>query len=156
MKKAVKAAINDAAALHFAGGALKDQDVPVGTHDLTGYRVVITFPDGATVRRDPGTEGDGFNAAGVASQDDGAPSMAAVLQFLKNAGLSGPETSALWVEAIREVHEKGIKAEELIPPEAVKAMVKVHGKRQADVAIRRRTPAKRLGLDLAKVTVERA
>jgi hypothetical protein len=48
---AKKLTFNEAAALHWAQGALKAQSVPVGEHVLDSCRVTITCPKGAKVIR---------------------------------------------------------------------------------------------------------
>lgn len=147
--------INSAAALHWAGGALDSPDVHVGEHSLTGFRVVIPFPDGAKVIRSEGTEGNGFNA----KADDGKPplpSLAAVLLFLQRCGAGqGQRFAALWLECLTEAKERDLKADELVPPEALAAA------KNLEIAVQRavqprlvRTPAKRIGIDLAKVIIE--
>lgn len=144
----------EAAAMHLAAGAIdkrKAEDVPVGRHDLSGLRVVVSFPDGAAVERDSGELGNGYNVYTATSK---GLSLAAVLLFIERSGASGPDAVALWVECIREAIEGGTKAEDHMPPEASQALAKVQAKLQEDCQAQRKTPAKRIGVDLVTVEIE--
>ena len=141
------------AAIHFAAGVLDAQEVPVGLHPLTGIYVAVAFPEGAAVERMPGSLGDGYDEYTATSK---GVSLAAVLLFLKKCGHSGPKAKALWLEAIREAIEHGGKAEDNMPVEALQALHEIKLELSQHCQGRRKTPAKRIGLDLATVTVERA
>lgn len=151
----------EAAALHWAAGAidkrLDGKEVPVGRTDLSGVKVVIELPDGAATERGGGTKGDGYIEATVAVTSVPMPSLAATLLFLQKIDApSGANAKALWLEAIREAKERGVKAEELMPPEALKAAAEVLGQPvQGEAKSRKRTAAMRLGVDQGSVRVER-
>jgi hypothetical protein len=150
---AKKLKINEAAALHFAAGAIDSQEVPIGRHELTGHRVVIGFADGSAVERGVGSEGDGFDSYAAKSQ----LTLAASLLFLDRASpdMTAGARTKLWAQCIQAGLDKTTKIEDLIPREASDALEQMKARMQADCTARRKTPAKRLGMDLVQVRVEK-
>jgi hypothetical protein len=151
--------INEAAALHLAAGALKDQDVPVGNHDLSNAQITITFPEFAAVVRSAGSTNDGFDEVAAPSPAK-AIGLAAVLLFLRRCmpAVHGGHAIALWSECIRESIERASKPEELMPVEATEALKVVQEALQAKgetVTAKRRTPAKRVGAEGVTFAIKR-
>lgn len=152
-KKAPKPSIRELAATHYAAGVLDPGDVPVGRHNLSGLRIIIVCPSGAAVEREPGSNGDGRDEYTATSKGLSLP---AVLLFLSKAGvIKGPQSLALWIECIQEANENGGKAEDYMPPEAMEALHFVRSKLQAECKAFRKTPAKRIGVELAQVLIEK-
>lgn len=140
--------ICEPAALHLALGvlekALKDQEVPVGHHDVGPLRVVVGLPPGAAVMRDAGSEGDGRDAY----QPARSVSLLAVLLFLHASGLAAPGSGikTRWKNCIRQALEQGGKAEDLLPPEALEALEDVMAEQTAAKPATRKTAARRFGV----------
>jgi hypothetical protein len=141
----------EAAVLKFARGVLKDQDVPVGEHDVSRVRVILTFPEGAAVNRIAGSEGDGQEAAGPSD----SVSAAAALLFIQKAGVIGPTTFPIWMECIREAAERELKAKDLTPPEAKDALKRIEAAMPKDCKRTKATPATCIGVKAADVSIER-
>jgi hypothetical protein len=136
-------------ALHWAGGAIDEIDVPTGTTKLDNYRVIIQMPAGAAVERGEGDLGDGYETA-----KSKGPGLAAILLFLDRCcALKGLKTLPIWLECIKEAIERPRKPEQLMPAEAVEAM-RLLAKAQGGQA-KRKTSARRIGLQLAQVQVEK-
>jgi hypothetical protein len=142
----------DAAFLHFVQALIEDQDVPIGTYDVSGMKATITAPDGALVVRDEGKDGDGFQEYAMGGKGVSAAALATFLARCRDAGsvIAGPRAVSVWVESIKE--SVGADAKELLPPEALEAVELV---RAEGVMGRRRTPANRVGVDRAKLTITR-
>lgn len=151
--KSVPEGINEAAVLHFAAGVFEAQEVPVGHHDLSGLKIVIKCPDGAAVDRGPGSTGEGYDEC---ASKGASISPIALLLFLERSGaMAHANAEALWVECIREGLERGGKLDEnLMPVEAIKALEQVQATLQGDCKSRRKTPAKRVGMDWVEVSVQ--
>ncbi len=136
-------------ALHWGAGALDEVDVPIGTTKVDNYRVVIQLPAGAAVERAEGDLGNGYESA-----KPKAPSMTAVLLFLDRCcALKGLKTLPIWLECLKEAIERPRKPEQLMPAEAVEAM-RLLEKQQGGQA-KRKTSARRIGLQLAQVSIEK-
>jgi len=144
-------AINEAAALHFAAGAIKADDVPVGRHDLSRVQVVITFPDGAAIERGAGSEGDGREACAPPE----VISLAAALLFIERSGLNGPTAYALMRSCIVEASEKDLKPKDVMPAWALGALRDVQADMQTDCKPTKKTPATRVGIAGAEVSIVR-
>lgn len=140
-----------AAALHWAIGALRKPDVPVGKHDLSRVRIELIAPEGAAVERGGGTDGDGYDPASPAE----VVSISAALLFLQKLMPDEPRHYALWLECIKEASEPDIKPRELMPPSATRALRELQAQMQTDCQARRKTEATRTGKALAAVRVER-
>jgi hypothetical protein len=141
------------AALKYAASAIDRQkvpEVPVGDIDVSGLQVVVTFPDGAAVSRQAGSLGDGYDVAPTKGIGQ-----AAVLLYLQRSGVNLADAK-LWEKCCRESIQQNLRAEDLLPAEAVQAHDRVTSKLQPDCQGRRKTPAKSIGVDLAKVNVERS
>lgn len=143
--------VNQPAALHWAAGAIKDNDVAVGTHDLSRVRIVITCPDGAAVHRGPGSEGDGYEATAPTDKI----SIEAALLFIERAGLVGPTTFGLWKSCLREAMETKVKAKDHIPTEAAEALKALQSEMQDECKGKKATPATRTGIAGVQICVER-
>jgi hypothetical protein len=149
MPKIPKRTNRELCAVHWAGGALDEIDVPVTTTKLDEYRVIIQFPAGAAVERAEGDLGDGYETA-----KPKGPSMKAVLLFLERcSALKGIKTLPIWLECLKEAIERPRKPEQLMPPEAVEAM-RMLVKQQSGQA-KRKTAARRIGLQLAQILIEK-
>jgi hypothetical protein len=142
--------INEAAALHLAAGALeKRPEVPVGQHDVSGCRVVLTFPGMAFV-----TRGEGGNKDGTDSKP--APpielTLDAVLLFIERSEIKGgAKARKRWADCIRDVL-KGMKGKP--PAEAETALAEVQAKLPPAEPVNRKVAAKRTGADQVKITIE--
>lgn len=143
--------VNEAAALHFAEGCLRDNEVPVGDHDLSRVRVILTFPDGAAVQRGEGSEGDGHEAEGAGQSVNAV----AALLFIKKSGIKGPTSFGLWKSCILEAAKTKLKAKDLTPPEAVEAMREIHEAIPDDEKPTKKTSASRVGVAGVEISVER-
>jgi len=143
--------VNEAAALKFARAVLKEQNVPPGNHDLSRVRIVIILPEGASVDRLEGSEGNGQEAAGPADSVNAA----AALRFIQLMGIGTPTTFPLWKQALKEVTELDLKAKDLTPPEAKAALKQIHEEMPADARATKATPAACSGVKGAIVEIDR-
>lgn len=148
-----KEALLNLLAIHYARGALKEQDAPVGRHEVGGKRVIIDIPEGAVLERLEGSLKDGYEeyAKGL--------NLLTVLLFLERGGglLTGAKARRLWVECFRRSLENDKFADKLkdkpdrhLPAEALEALVEL----KAELADKKKTLATRVGIALATVTVE--
>lgn len=149
MPKVPKRTNRELCALHWCAGALSEIDVPIGTTKVDNYRVVIQAPPGAAVERADGDLGKGYESA-----KPKAPSMVAVLLFLDRvSAIKGLKALPIWLECIKEAIERPRKPGQLMPPEAVEAMALME--KQKGGQAKRKTDARRIGLQLAQVLIEK-
>ena len=139
----------EAAVLHFAAGALKAQDVPVGHHDLSRVQLTLTFPQFAAVVRAAGSTGKGYDIGEAPAPD---LSLAAALRFIELAGLAGERYASWWLQAVRET-ERGMVTE--IPPEAQAALAQLAAELPPAAPPQRKTPAKRSAADEVEIAFKR-
>ena len=150
-----------AAALHFAAKLVDGDEVPVGTYDLSGVRLVIDLGEGAVVVRGPGDLGDGFDETGAKKI---SLSPEAVIALLDQAGALKKHTADEWAATV--VVARALKnAEAILKPTAlsdnakaaIKAFEALAGKlTEAAPSTKRKTPANRIGTEHALVRVSLA
>lgn len=149
MAKVPKRTNRELCALHWGAGALDEIDVPVGTTKVDNYRVVIQLPAGAAVERSEGDLGEGYESA-----KPKGPSLTAVLLFLERcSAIKGVKALPIWLECLKEAIERPRKPEQVMPPEAVEAM-RLLTEQQGGQA-KRKTSARRIGIQLAQVSIEK-
>lgn len=139
-------AFNEAAAVHWFGGALKEVDVPLGEHCLGGVKLTITAPPEAKVIRAEGSLGDGYEEAPPATI-----TLAAALLFIKEMGTHGPLATALFRWCITRAAELKLEPKNLMTLEATEALRQVQAEMQPGCRRRVRTPASRIGVAGAKI-----
>jgi hypothetical protein len=149
-----KLKFNEAAALHWAQGALKAQSVPVGEHVLDGCRVVITCPKGAKVIREAGTEGDGRDECPPKSLD---LTREVLLLFVDRTGAANiPKARSIFLECFRAAYDTRDNPQSTLPAALERAAEDFFVSVQADTKPTKKTPAKRIGIDLAQILIEKA
>jgi hypothetical protein len=134
-------------ALHYLGGVidkrLKDFEVPVGLHPLDRLHMTLIFPQGAAVERAVGNAGNGLEYYTATSR---GLSLACVLLLLHKSGILKKTNTDVWVQLIEESITLGGKAEDLIPEEALQALVLVQRKLAAGCQATKKTPARRINV----------
>jgi hypothetical protein len=145
---------NEAAAKHWFAGALGEVDVPHNAgepHLLPMLRLTIHTPKDASVVRDVGTLGDGYDEAPPHTL-----SLAAALLFIKgmrDSGMKGDMLTALFKSCILRAKQLNLKPKDLMTPEATAALTQVEGEMQRDCRSRKKTPAFRKGIPGAKISI---
>jgi len=137
-----------AAIIHALLGAVKAEDVPMGTYDIGAVRVVITLPDDAQVVRESGTAGNGFDDAVTRYKE--VP-MAAIAMFLKQKGVTGAACKRTWKALIKRVLFDAF--DEPMPSEALEALEEVQAENEFKLRGLKKTSARRLNIKSALVEV---
>jgi hypothetical protein len=144
-----------AAALHFASKLVEGDEVPVGTYDLSGVRLVIDLGEGAVVVRGPGDNGDGFDKAGAKKV---VVSHEALIMLLDQAGLLKSLTAEEWnafaANAVKTIGKGRISNNGAAAIIAVELLSKTLT--EGAPSTKRKTPANRLGTEHASVRVSLA
>ena len=138
------------ALIHAVLGIFPPQDVPVGTYDLAGARVVITLPEEAGVVREKGTAGNGFDDTVKELKE--VP-MAAIAAFLKQSGATGATKKRTWKALIKKAILTDDSPGEEMPAEALEALREIQVELKAKLSGLKKTGARRLNIKSARIEI---
>jgi hypothetical protein len=116
--------------------------------------VVIACPKGAKVIREAGTEGDGRDECPPKGPD---LTREVLLLFLDRTGAANvPKARSIFLECFRAAHDTRDNPKASLPTALEQAAEDFFATVQADTKPTKKTPAKRIGIDLVQLLIEKA